>query len=148
MKNMAEALEESSYTDDLRLYREYDDEIIEHNTPLTDYVKKATSDMINNPEPVSSYNERHIADILSDWQKTSEDKINPSHYKNVAAGLQYMQLMVDMLERFNGVEAHLMGQIYKYLMRSKLKDPFTQDLEKAKWYLDALIMYSKEGKVM
>jgi len=52
-----------------------------------------------------------------------KDHINPQHYKNVAAGKQYMELMVDMLERFNGVEAHLMGQVYKYLMRAKLKDP-------------------------
>lgn len=85
---------------------------------------------------------------LSSIQAEPQDKINPSHYKNVAAGLQYMQLMCDMLERFNGVEAHLMGQIYKYLMRAGLKDPLTQDLEKAQWYLNALIKYTKEGKVM
>jgi len=78
----------------------------------------------------------------------NKDHINPPHYKNVAAGKQYMELMVDMLERFNGVEAHLMGQVYKYLMRAKLKDPLVQDLNKAKWYLDALIKYSQEGKVM
>lgn len=83
-----------------------------------------------------------------DMESAKLDAINPPHYKNVAAGKQYMELMVDMLERFNGVEAHLMGQVYKYLMRAKLKDPLVQDLNKAKWYLDALIKYSQEGKVM
>jgi len=73
-----------------------------------------------------------------------KDQINPDHYKNVAYGYQYMDLMVPMLDRFNGVEAHLMGQIYKYLMRSKLKDPFVQDLTKAKWYLDKLIEVSSK----
>ena len=67
------------------------------------------------------------------------DAINPKHYKDVAYGYQYMELMIPMLARFDGVEAHLMGQVYKYLMRSKLKDPFVQDLTKAKWYLDKLI---------
>lgn len=79
---------------------------------------------------------------------SKSDAINPSHYKNVACGKQYMELMTEMLSRFNGVEAHLMGQIYKYLMRGVLKDQLVQDLEKAQWYLNALIKWHKEGKVM
>jgi len=76
---------------------------------------------------------------IDDNMTTENDAINPKHYKDVAYGYQYMELMVPMLARFDGVEAHLMGQVYKYLMRSKLKDPFVQDLTKAKWYLDKLI---------
>jgi len=74
--------------------------------------------------------------------------INPKHYKNVAAGKQYMELMVDMLDGKSGVEAHLFGQVYKYLMRCGNKDEEVQELEKALWYLNALIKYKKEGVVL
>jgi len=76
------------------------------------------------------------------------DHINPPHYKNVAAGKQYMELMVDMLEGKSGVEAHLFGQVYKYLMRCGNKDQEVQELNKALWYLQALIKYKSEGKVL
>jgi len=76
------------------------------------------------------------------------DIINPKHYKNVAAGKQYMELMVDMLANKSGVEAHLFGQVYKYLMRCGNKDDEVQELEKALWYLTALIKYKKEGVVL
>ena len=75
------------------------------------------------------------------------DAINPSHYKDVAYGYQYAELMIPMLERFTGVQAHLMGQVYKYLMRAALKDPLEQDLTKAKWYLDAMLEHVKTGKI-
>jgi len=76
------------------------------------------------------------------------DAINPPHYKNVAGGKQYMELMVDMLEGKSGVEAHLFGQVYKYLMRCGNKDQEVQELNKALWYLQALIKYKSEGKVL
>ena len=78
----------------------------------------------------------------------NNDAINPPHYKNVAAGKQYMELMVDMLEGKSGVEAHLFGQVYKYLMRCGNKDQEVQELNKALWYLQALIKYKSEGKVL
>jgi len=74
-----------------------------------------------------------------------EDAINPPHYKNVAAGKQYMELMVDMLP---DVGSHLLGQVYKYLMRCGKKDSEVQELKKAQWYLTALIKYKEEGKVI
>jgi len=81
-------------------------------------------------------------------QQNLDTVINPKHYKNVAAGKQYMELMVDMLANKSGVEAHLFGQIYKYLMRCGNKDNEVQELEKALWYLNALIKYKKEGVVL
>jgi len=68
-----------------------------------------------------------------------KDHINPSHYKDIVPGFEYMDMMTYMLKRFDGVDAHLMGQVYKYLMRAGNKDPLLQDLKKAKWYLDRLI---------
>ena len=81
-------------------------------------------------------------------QSLYKDHINPPHYKNVAAGKQYMELMVDMLEGKSGVEAHLFGQVYKYLMRCGNKDQEVQELNKALWYLQALIKFKTEGKVL
>lgn len=78
----------------------------------------------------------------------NKDHINPQHYKNVAAGKQYMELMVDMLAGKSGVEAHLFGQVYKYLMRCGNKDQEVQELNKALWYLQALLKYKTEGKVL
>jgi len=78
----------------------------------------------------------------------NKDHINPKHYKNVAAGKQYMELMVDMLAGKSGVEAHLFGQVYKYLMRCGNKDQEVQELKKALWYLEALIKFKTEGKVL
>ena len=83
-----------------------------------------------------------------DMESAKLDAINPKHYKNVAAGKQYMELMVDMLAGKSGVEAHLFGQVYKYLMRCGNKDQEVQELKKALWYLEALIKFKTEGKVL
>ena len=57
-----------------------------------------------------------------------------------------MDMMVYMLDDFDGVEAHLMGQIYKYLMRYGKKDSKLQELQKVEWYLTYLIKHLQEGK--
>jgi hypothetical protein len=71
--------------------------------------------------------------------KTVDDHVNPSHYKDIIPGYEYMDCMEYMLEGFEGVEAHLLGQTYKYLMRLGKKDLKIQDALKAKWYLDRLV---------
>jgi len=70
--------------------------------------------------------------------------ISPKHYKEIVPGYEYMDMMVYMLDGFDGVEAHLMGQIYKYLMRYGKKDSKIQELEKVQWYLAYLIKELKE----
>jgi hypothetical protein len=70
--------------------------------------------------------------------------ISPKHYKEIVPGFEYMDMMVYMLDGFDGVEAHLMGQIYKYLMRYGKKDSKVQELEKVQWYLNYLIKEMKE----
>jgi hypothetical protein len=103
----------------------------------------------------NSDKEFSIAD--SAWEKqwnrprvefSTNDAINPPHYKDIVPGYQYMEMMVHMLEGLDGVESHLMGQVYKYLMRCGKKDEELQELKKAKWYLDALVKYHEEGKVI
>jgi hypothetical protein len=75
------------------------------------------------------------------------DAINPAHYQDVVPGMQYMECMQYMLKDFNGVESHLLGQVYKYLMRLKKKDPVLQDSKKALWYLEELVKYYETGEV-
>lgn len=81
-------------------------------------------------------------------EKNKKDAINPPHYKDIVPGYQYMEMMVYMLKGLDGVESHLLGQVYKYLMRCGKKDEETQELKKAQWYLDALIKYKEQGKVI
>ena len=74
-------------------------------------------------------------------EPTSENNaISPSHYKEILPGYEYMDMMVHMLDRMGGIEAHLMGQIYKYLMRYGNKDDKLQELGKVHWYLTYLMM--------
>lgn len=85
---------------------------------------------------------------VSGYDLKNPDAINPQHYKDIVPGYQYMEMMVHMLRNLGGVESHLLGQVYKYLMRCGKKDDEVQELNKAKWYLDALIKYKTEGKVV
>ena len=66
--------------------------------------------------------------------------VSPKHYKEIVPGLQYMQMMDYMLKDFEGCEAHLMGQIYKYLMRYGKKDAKQQELGKVFWYTTYLML--------
>jgi hypothetical protein len=76
-----------------------------------------------------------------------KDHINPEHYKEIAAGKQYIELMEELLEGFKGIEAHLLGQIYKYAMRLGKKDPKEKDSAKISWYAQCLADYYKTGTV-
>jgi len=77
---------------------------------------------------------------------SNNNAISPKHYKEIVPGYEYMDMMVYMLDDFDGVEAHLMGQIYKYLMRYGKKDSKLQELQKVEWYLTYLIKHLQEGK--
>jgi hypothetical protein len=94
---------------------------------------------------ITSWEEKQIQKNRE--EQTVTDKINPSHYKEIVPGMQYMQMMQYMLKGYEGVEAHLMGQVYKYQMRNGKKDEAVQELSKAVWYLLCEIIYLKTGKV-
>lgn len=82
----------------------------------------------------------HYKEYIKQERTTMEqDKISPKHYKEILPGYEYMDMMVFMLKDLEGAEAHLMGQVYKYLMRYGKKDDKLQELKKAQWYLNYLI---------
>ena len=92
---------------------------------------------------------RHEA-YMKKQERTSMEEhnaISPKHYKEIVPGYEYMDMMCHMLKDYNGVEAHLMGQIYKHLMRYGKKDSKIQELGKAKWYLDYLMERLENEKV-
>lgn len=76
-----------------------------------------------------------------------EAALNPKHYKDVIPGYQYMQTQKYLLKGFEGVEAHLLGQIYKYAMRLGKKDAKVQDAGKIAWYAKCLEEYYKTGEI-
>ena len=122
------------------------------STPQTDfYDKMASSKWLKSAnkwynQPIIEEEEEAMRSIeyLNDLTK---DQINPTHYKGVAAGKQYIELMKDLLEGYSGVEAHLLGQIYKYSMRLGKKDSKEQDATKISWYAQCLADYYKTGQV-
>jgi len=85
---------------------------------------------------------------FSDMSEEEKDAIiNPKHYKMVPPeayskhpeGLEYIDLMEYLLGSHTGVQAHLLGQIYKYACRLGKKDSKLQDANKIKWYADRLV---------
>ena len=58
-----------------------------------------------------------------------------------------MEMMQYMLAEKDGVESHLLGQVYKYLMRAGKKDDVEQEYRKARWYLNALVKFKQTGEV-
>jgi len=73
--------------------------------------------------------------------------INPKHYKMIPKeayqkypeGLEYMDLMEYILKHHEGVEGHLLGQIFKYACRLGRKDSIIQDAKKIEWYANRLV---------
>ena len=83
----------------------------------------------------------HELDDFEDDQATDEIQmaVDPGHYKSVACGKQYIELMEEILDGHSGVDAHLLGQTYKYMMRLGKKDNPEQDAKKAAFYLMCLV---------
>ena len=73
--------------------------------------------------------------------------VSGSHYNDVVPGYQYMEMMQHMLDGKEGVESHLLGQVYKYLMRAGKKDHVEQEYRKARWYLNCLVKYKQTGEI-
>jgi len=80
--------------------------------------------------------------------------INPKHYKMIPKeayaahpeGLEYMDLMEYILAHHNGVESHLLGQVFKYACRLGKKDAKLQDAKKIAWYANRLVEVIEDDK--
>ena len=75
------------------------------------------------------------------------DAINPAHYKGIVGNYQYIECM-DFILGFEGLKAHLIGQIYKYMMRLGKKDSEQQELGKVIWYSRCLAILLRDGTII
>ena len=101
---------------------------------------------LRNAGEFSRRKEAAVEEMKKDYGDVS-DAVDPKHYKEVVPGMQYIEMMQYMLKDYDGVESHLMGQTYKYLMRLGKKDAKVQDAKKAHWYLSELINYLENGEI-
>lgn len=70
------------------------------------------------------------------------DMINhPPHY-NKPGKIECIKCIEAIVDGYSGTYAYLVGQVVKYLYRANNKGYFTQDLKKAKWYMDRLVKLS------
>jgi len=87
------------------------------------------------------------AEFDNNPEKDVDHYVSGKHYNDVVPGMQYMQMMQHMLDGKSGVEAHLFGQVYKYLMRAGKKDDYEQDIRKARWYTNCLVKFVQTGEI-
>jgi hypothetical protein len=73
--------------------------------------------------------------MLKRLEEENIDMVNsPAHYNK--AGIETIDIIQSVTG--DGFESYLQGNILKYMCRYKYKNG-TEDLEKAKWYLNRLI---------
>lgn len=110
----------------------------------------------NGPLPEFKPKEESTTDFHGDFKdmdaSQQDEIINPKHYKMIPKeayvkhpeGLEYMDLMDYILAHHNGVESHLLGQVFKYACRLGKKDADLQDAKKIEWYSNRLVQAIKE----
>ena len=79
--------------------------------------------------------------IIDDPSKCKhEDPVNhPSHY--TAGGVECIDAITAALCKYEDpVDAWLAGQVIKYLWRAPLKGKYKEDIEKAQFYLNRLVV--------
>lgn len=70
---------------------------------------------------------------------------HPDHYHSRKTGMETIDIMEMICEDLTGSEAIYMSNIVKYISRWKKKNGI-EDLKKAKWYLNRLIIKLEEKK--
>jgi len=73
--------------------------------------------------------------------------VNPSHYQGIVGDYQYIECM-EFILGYEGLKAHLLGQIYKYLMRMGKKDDELQEIRKVVWYTRCLEILERDGTII
>ena len=110
-------------------------------------------------EPTYRHRHRRLSvDFHGNFEDMDDDTqdaiINPKHYKMIPKeayadkpeGLEYMDLMEYILAHHEGVESHLLGQVFKYACRLGKKDAKLQDAKKIAWYANRLVTVIEKGQ--
>ena len=84
----------------------------------------------------------HREMMRRDRELREEDRINkPSHYRvGEVEAIAYIEQQLG-----SGVRDYLLGNVHKYLHRHRFKVQALDDLKKAQWYLNKLIMEEEQG---
>ena len=93
------------------------------------------------------WSEQMAKQYNKDMEENKTDAINPSHYQGIVGNYQYIECM-EFILGFDGLKAHLIGQIYKYMMRLGKKDSEQQELGKVIWYSRCLAILLREGTII
>ena len=74
------------------------------------------------------------------------DNVNhPKHYQS-ATGLEVIDVIKAFTDGLNGIQATDTGNVIKYICRWHTKNGI-EDLKKAKWYLEHLILEAEKSKI-
>jgi len=92
-------------------------------------------------------NETAFSMLTKPQDPSIKDHINPSHYQGIIGNYQYIECM-EFILGYQGLKAHLLGQIYKYLMRMGKKDNELQETRKVVWYTRCLEILQREGTII
>ena len=85
----------------------------------------------------------HRGMMRRDRELSEEDKINkPQHYL-VGGEIECIDYIYQQLG--SGVRDYILGNVHKYLHRHRFKGQALDDLKKAQWYLNKLIMEEEQG---
>ena len=116
--------------------------------PFNQEQKKDFYDLMT-PKWSEQMAKQYNKDAEEDWGTGPHetDAINPSHYKGIVGNYQYIECM-EFILGFDGLKAHLIGQIYKYMMRLGKKDSEQQELGKVIWYSRCLAILLRDGTII
>jgi hypothetical protein len=98
-------------------------------------------------EEEEHYKEVMRLDANMNLNFSKPDAINPSHYQGIVGNYQYIECM-EFILGFDGLKAHLIGQIYKYMMRLGKKDADLQEVGKVVWYSRCLEILLRDGTII
>ena len=84
----------------------------------------------------------HHEMMRRDRERREEDNVNmPQHYRvGEVEAIDYIAQQLGV-----GVKDYLLGNVHKYLHRHRFKGQALEDLKKAEWYLQRLIMEEQQG---
>ena len=80
--------------------------------------------------------------VKPDCLLVKDDPVNqPEHYRvGEVEAIAYIEQQLG-----SGVRDYLLGNLHKYLHRHRFKGNALEDLKKAQWYLNKLIMEEEQG---
>lgn len=116
----------------------------DNHKPLTDLVNNEIYWWKEDP----AFKFKGIDHLINNTTPSLEHAGSRDHYKDVVPGYEYMDIMEHVLG-YEGVVAHLRGQIFKYQFRYGKKDEEGSESEKIAWYsarLDDVVKRKANGK--